>query len=82
MAQLDRSPQTIRENVRGTRYIAGRFLLAGLLQFGVLLIAEAAEGAGLYDNCAPKASFFGPSLTPSFFADLQGYRIISQWTEH
>ncbi|WP_035355372.1 hypothetical protein [Edaphobacter aggregans] len=36
---------------------------------------------GLYDNCAPKASFFGPSLTPSFFANLQGDGIISQWTE-
>jgi len=36
---------------------------------------------GLYDNCAPKASFIGPSLTPSFFANLQGDGIISQWTE-
>jgi hypothetical protein len=36
---------------------------------------------GLYDNCAPKASFFGPSLPPSFFANLQGDGIISQWTE-
>jgi hypothetical protein len=37
---------------------------------------------GLYDNCALKASFFGPSLSPSFFANLQGDRIISQSTEH
>jgi hypothetical protein len=36
---------------------------------------------GLYDNCAPKAAFFGPSLTPSFFANLQGDGIISQWIE-
>ena len=36
---------------------------------------------GLYDNCAPKASFFGPLLTPRFFAKLQGDGIISQWTE-
>jgi hypothetical protein len=33
---------------------------------------------GLYDNFAPKASFFGPSLTPSFFAKLQGDGIISE----
>ncbi len=36
---------------------------------------------GLYDNCAPKASFFGPSPTSIFFANLLGDGIISQWTE-
>ena len=33
---------------------------------------------GLYDNCAPKASFFGPSPTSIFFANLLGDGIISQ----
>jgi hypothetical protein len=36
---------------------------------------------GLYDNCAPKASFFGTSLTSIFFANLQGEGISSQWTD-
>jgi hypothetical protein len=36
---------------------------------------------GLYDNFAPQASFFGPALTPIFFAKLQSDGAISEWTE-
>jgi hypothetical protein len=36
---------------------------------------------GLYDNCAPEASFFGPSLTPSFFSNLESDGTVTPWTE-
>jgi len=36
---------------------------------------------GLYDKFAPDAMFFGPTLTPIFFATLLGDGTISQWIE-
>ena len=58
--------------------------VGGTVPRGIIHIQVQKEGRlqlGLYDNFAPKAMFFGPRLTPTFFAALQEAGTLAHWTE-
>ena len=57
----------------------GRTVPRGLIH--VQIQKERRLQLGLYDNFAPESMFFGPGLTPTFFATLQEAGALAHWTE-
>lgn len=58
--------------------------VGGTVPRGIIHIQIQKEGRlqlGLYDNFAPKAMSFGPSLTATFFTTLQKAGTLVNWTE-
>jgi hypothetical protein len=58
--------------------------VGGTVPRGLIHVQIQKEGRlqpGLYDNFAPKFMFFGPGLTPTFFATLQEAGVLAHWTE-
>jgi hypothetical protein len=58
--------------------------IGGTVPRGILHIQVEKAGQlqlGLYDNFAPKATLFGPALTPQIVATFQNDGLIASWTE-
>jgi hypothetical protein len=57
--------------------------VGGTVPRGLIHVQIQKEGRlqlGLYDDFAPKFMFFGPGLTPTFFATLQEAGVLAHWT--